>query len=629
LLTSFFTVRKPGSQDSQSQKFKQNLADGNVAEEVKKRKREDEEEDDGTKEDPPDDATTFVAPVEEDQISPPVPKTPTAAGKTVVQVHVSGQDDQPNQGGREGGKKKVTFHKLSGLSPRKAVRGGWEGATALARAEATPVQSTSIKPPPAKKRPTVSRNLFSDEDELKLKARTADIARTVKTASEIKARLTPAEVKAKLGNVKLKDLKARLASLDSSRKTCSSSSTGPVKVTARPPPGPVVAPPVLLELDTPPCTPRKTAMPTPPKKQPKASPRKVPAIQRFHNLTQPLGKVLPLPYKYRMLAEVFQAVDTIVSLHFNRNDTLSVSKLEEEVKRATCRPWLPSNLPQIRCLFPEAFTFTWHPCHRGLATSYTLKVTPNLGYRASLQGQILCKTPGQAQLTSEDLVNRKQVFHNALLQLVKDQHATFLASLNPPITVADNRLTAWHRDFPLDQCNPIDEVSLPMPGLPDLSLSIVEEGRESETEEKKEEKENSPTSSNTPSNLPPGLLEKVRAKEAAKAVREMTRTAEEKKRIERLRRMPDLARKMRTLLISERRAAVNVNFAVTKLLALGPQHGADKHRLEDDLRLLSVETEGWLSIHRVAMEDHFKIAKPHKINKVVEILEYKLAKALK
>ena len=41
-----------------------------------------------------------------------------------------------------------------------------------------------------------------------------------------------------------------------------------------------------------------------------------------------------------------------------------------------------------------------------------------------------------------------------------------------------------------------------------------------------------------------------------------------------------LFRKMRTLLISERRAAVNVNFAVTKLLALEPAHGGDKHRLE-------------------------------------------------
>ena len=166
----------------------------------------------------------------------------------------------------------------------------------MARAEATPEQqSTSIKPPPAKKRPTVSRNLFSDEDELQLKERAADIARTVKTASEIKVRLTPAEVKAKLGNVKLKDLKARLASLDSSRKACTA---GPVKVTARPPPGPVTAPPVLLVLDTPPCTPRKPVMPTPPKKV-KASPRKLPVFERFHSLTQPVSKVLQLPYKYR------------------------------------------------------------------------------------------------------------------------------------------------------------------------------------------------------------------------------------------------------------------------------------------------------------------------------------------
>ena len=290
MLTSFFTVRKPGSQE---ENFKQKLADENLAA-MKKRKREGED-DDGTKEDPPD-ATTLVAAVEENQTSPPIPKTPAAAGKISVPSQEY-ESDQSNQGVYEGGKKKVTFHKLSGLSSRKGVRGGWEGASAMARAEATPEQqSTSIKPPPAKKRPTVSRNLFSEEDEMQLKERTADIARTVKTVSEIKARLTPAQVKAKLGKVKLKDLKARLASLDSSRKACSA---GPVKVTARPPPGPVTAPPVLLVLDTPPCTPRKPVMPTPPKKQPKASPRKLPVFERFHSLTQPVSKVLQLPYKYR------------------------------------------------------------------------------------------------------------------------------------------------------------------------------------------------------------------------------------------------------------------------------------------------------------------------------------------
>ena len=211
----------------------------------------------------------------------------------------------------------------------------------MARAEATPEQgSSSIKPPSAKKRPTVSRNLFSDEDELKLKARTADLAKTVKTASEIKAKLTPAEVKAKLGNVKLKDLKARLASLDSSRKTCSASSTGPVKVTARPPPGPVAAPPVLLQLDTPPCTPRKTTMPTPPKKQPKASPRKMPVFQRFHSLTQPLSKVLALPYKYRFVSS-YALIGPIFNLSCPKGCWLRCSRLLTPLSPSTSTEMTP------------------------------------------------------------------------------------------------------------------------------------------------------------------------------------------------------------------------------------------------------------------------------------------------
>merc|ERR1711973_418585 len=138
------------------------------------------------------------------------------------------------------------------------------------------------------------------------------------------------------------------------------------------------------------------------------------------------------------------------------------------------------------------------------------------------------KNEGQPRLTSEDLVQRKQIFQNALLQLVKDQHTTFLASLIPPITVADALLTAWHKDFPLDECNSIDEIPLPLPGLQGeaSSAGIGEAGslREEKVKEEETEKENSPTSSNTTSSLPQSLLEKVRAKEAAKAVREMTRT---------------------------------------------------------------------------------------------------------
>jgi hypothetical protein len=43
----------------------------------------------------------------------------------------------------------------------------------------------------------------------------------------------------------------------------------------------------------------------------------------------------------------------------------------------------------------------------------------------------------RCQLLPEMLVERRNIFHNSLLQIVKDQHREFLASLHPPIQVRD------------------------------------------------------------------------------------------------------------------------------------------------------------------------------------------------
>lgn len=48
-----------------------------------------------------------------------------------------------------------------------------------------------------------------------------------------------------------------------------------------------------------------------------------------------------------------------------------------------------------------------------------------------------------------------------------------------------------------------------------------------------------------------------------------------------------------------------------------------KTQVEDDLRAMSVETKGWLSIHLVGNVEYFKIGKTD-INKVCERLERKL-----
>ena len=157
-----------------------------------------------------------------------------------------------------------------------------------------------------------------------------------------------------------------------------------------------------------------------------------------------------------------------------------------------------------------------------------------------------------------------------MLAQVKEEHAVFLASLSPPIVVDPALLTAWHPAFPLDSCPQIDET-----GLPPHPEAGVQPGVEEVMVKKENTEEVAPT---TTTAAPPTLLERVRAKEAARAVREMTRPREERARLARLRRLPDLARKMRALLISERRASVTVEFAVTKLLALA--QGGDRATLE-------------------------------------------------
>ena len=103
---------------------------------------------------------------------------------------------------------------------------------------------------------------------------------------------------------------------------------------------------------------------------------------------------------------------------------------------------------------------------------------------------------------------------------------------------------------------------------------------------------------------------------------------------------------------------MTVDFAVTKLLALSP--GEDRRKLEgeascpwhkytntntqtlkqlgpaqseflfsEELRALVPETDHWVTLHRVAMEDIFKIKEPHRVNIVVGELEKKLQEALK
>merc|ERR1719350_880136 len=118
------------------------------------------------------------------------------------------------------------------------------------------------------------------------------------------------------------------------------------------------------------------------------------------------------------------------------------------------------------------------------------------------------------------------------------------------------------------------------------------------------------------------LIEKIKAKEAARAVLEMTRNPEQIKRIAQLKKLPELARMIRNLFITEKKAALEVQFACKRLTSSLP-HGTEKTQVEENMRLLAVETRGWLKIHLVGSAEYFKMDKTD-INKVCKKLERKL-----
>jgi len=122
--------------------------------------------------------------------------------------------------------------------------------------------------------------------------------------------------------------------------------------------------------------------------------------------------------------------------------------------------------------------------------------------------------------------------------------------------------------------------------------------------------------------LNPTLIAKIKAKEAARAKLDMTRNPQQIKRIGQMKKLPELARMIRNLFITEKRAALEVQFACKRLTSSLP-HGTEKSDVEENLKLLSVVSRGWLKVHLVGSAEYFKMEKTD-INKVCKRLEQKL-----
>ncbi|XP_022228703.2 DNA replication factor Cdt1 [Drosophila obscura] len=440
----------------------------------------------------------------------------------------------------------------------------------------------------------------------------------------------------------------------------------------------------------------------------------VPAYKRYASLaeTSKAGQ-LPLPYKYRYLLDVFKGLDSVVAMFHNRKECITFKKLKPAVQRMLRKNFTELHLAQIKAVYPEAFIFSQMKMRNfgsvSKADYYQLMISPNV---EPVPEQVQDQRQQQqrpnkineddvlasAQSTSMNphvMTSRMHRFQNLLLDRVKQAHAKFLRSLDPPIFI-EKALTRWHPQFELENCPEVELAPLPQPPnvekyssakdilstarnlfncatpmertmdrydakvaadkqaaaataaavvstasaasskSPDkqqpLKKTVPEgtgEGAGTGETAIPETSTATPTvkectvpdaTSNLLKGLPKSLIEKIRAKQAAKALEAMTRRPSQDQEATKYSRLPELARHLRNVFVTERKGVLTLEVIITKIqnsfrANLTPQE------IETHLKLLAKELPAWAAFHEVRKTMYLKVAKDMDMNKIIEKLE--------
>uniref|UniRef100_A0A182PGG4 CDT1 Geminin-binding domain-containing protein n=1 Tax=Anopheles epiroticus TaxID=199890 RepID=A0A182PGG4_9DIPT len=415
-----------------------------------------------------------------------------------------------------------------------------------------------------------------------------------------------------------------------------------------------------------------------------ASPKKLPAYQRFHNLVEAGVPTLQLPFKYRSLLELFKCTDTVCSMLHNRKEQITFKKLKPAVQRMARKNFFESHLAQIQFLFPEAFSLSQEMTKNyGSATkheTYQLVIRPNIKEEATESGQqpqeddFVLRTNTKPTVNSQTLLERYQHLRRVLLEKTKDAHQAFLQTLDPPLNIERNKIVRWHADFDLENCPDIERAPLPQPpnvekfssakdvlstarnlfscGTPmERALARLEEKKKQEaagttptattttttTRDMFDVKppvgiKTEPIASSAPppndpaeqmlKNVPKALLEKIRAKQAAKALEQMSRRPSQEKEAMKYSRLPEIARHLRNVFVTERKNVLPLETPVVKI-ENSYKGKLTLQELEEHIRMIAQLVPFWLTLPEVRKVKYAKISKDCDLSKVIDVLERK------
>lgn len=387
---------------------------------------------------------------------------------------------------------------------------------------------------------------------------------------------------------------------------------------------------------------------------------KQPAYERYHTLAQDAPPGLSLPYRYKLLGEMFRSMDTIVGMLFNRSETVTFTKVKQGVEDMMRKRFEETHVGQIKTVFPSAYTFRQERniptfCATIKKSSYQLTLEPVL---EGSEDTGKCET--RPVLSASRLLERRRVFHTSLVDIVKEHHKVFLSSLSPPVAVPDDKLTRWHPRFNVDEVPQPRPSPLPQPPQTEkltTAQEVLDKARAlmtpkmekalanmalktAETASSKEPEGEAPQPTTTPASAPvavltpvetpsalkgvsQSLLERIRAKEAQKLQAAMTRNPKQEERLLMMSRLGELARILRNVFVAEKKPALIMELACKHLVA-SYRSALSTGEMEKHIRLLAELTPEWLVVHPIRKDFYLKLNKTMELSVVQEKLSHKI-----
>uniref|UniRef100_A0A8C9WPD2 Chromatin licensing and DNA replication factor 1 n=1 Tax=Scleropages formosus TaxID=113540 RepID=A0A8C9WPD2_SCLFO len=377
------------------------------------------------------------------------------------------------------------------------------------------------------------------------------------------------------------------------------------------------------------------------RKPPVVESENVPAYQRYHTLAQDVPPGLSLPYKFKVLEEMFRSLDTIVGILYNRSEIITFAKVKQGVQDMMHKRFEESHMGQIKTVYPSAFTFQQEnniPTFNATVkkSCYQLTIEP-----------VINKENNDARplLSSSRLLERRRTFHRNLVDIVKKHHKVFLASLDPPMHVPDGKLTRWHPRFNVDEVPDIQTSKLPQPpqmeklttakevldracsltpkmerALANMALKTVET-----TSLRESAQTATPVSAARPKALKgvsESLLERIRAKEAQKLQATMMRNPQQEERLVMMSRLGEMARILRNVFVAEKKPSLIMEVACNRVIS-SYRSALSTGDMEKHLRLLAELAPDWLTIHPIRKDFYLKLNKTMALNVVLEKLSQK------